>query len=113
MDTQYAQDPALDNPKVNRILAKIVAQAWLDPDFRQSLLKQPKPNFVKAGIPLPADVDLTVVEDTPTYRNIILADKRLPARNQVLALSPTPDFYSVYSYVYTRVQQDPEFKKQF
>jgi hypothetical protein len=56
---------------------------------------------------------VTILEDTPTHRNIILAEKRLPAQNQVLSLPPVPDFYSVYSYIYTRAQQDPAFKKQF
>jgi hypothetical protein len=102
-----------NNPDLNRKLAKIVASAWLDPEYRQQVLEAPKKTFEEAGIDLPPELNLTVVEDTPEVRNVILADDALPPQNQVTRLSPVPDFYSAYSYVYTYSIADPQFKANF
>lgn len=100
------------NPDLHRKLAKIVASAWLDPEYKQKVLEAPRDTFEEAGIDLPPEIDLTVLEDTPDHRHIILADRPLPPHNQVTTLPPVPDFYSTYAYIYTHALARPEFKDE-
>jgi hypothetical protein len=102
----------LDNtPDLRRKLARIVATAWVDPEYRGELLASPRAVFASEGIETPPDVRLTVVEDTPGHRHVVLADKPLPPQNRVASLPPHPDFYSVQAYAYERARTDPEFKR--
>jgi hypothetical protein len=103
----------LSTPDVNRKLVKVVANAWLDPDYKQRLLGTPKKTIEEAGIDLPAYVNLSVVEDTPVLRNMILADKPLPPQARVKVLAAKPDFFSAYSYIYEKCIEDPAFKARF
>ena len=51
--------------------ARIIARAWVDPEFRQTLLKDGKAAAASLGIPV-TEASLTVVEDTPAVRNVIV-----------------------------------------
>lgn len=101
-----------NTPELRKSLARIIALAWVDPEYKARLLSSPKEVFTEEGIALPKEVNLTVVEDTPTHRNIVLADKPLPPQNRVTALPPNPDFYSIHAHIYERAREDPEFKQQ-
>jgi hypothetical protein len=100
-----------NTPDLRRKLARIVATAWVDPEYRGELLASPREVFASEGIESPPDVRLTVVEDTPGHRHVVLADKPLPPQNRVTSLPPHPDFYSVQAYAYERARTDPEFKR--
>lgn len=103
----------LNIPDLNRKLARVVASSWLDPSYKEKVLNCPKEAFAEAGIPLPDSINLVVTEDTATHRNIILADKPLPPQNTITSLPANPDFYSAYSYVYSKALSDKGFKSEF
>ncbi|MBD2287754.1 NHLP leader peptide family natural product precursor [Microcystis wesenbergii FACHB-1317] len=54
------------------IWGEIVARAWRDAAFKQQLLGNPKTVLTEAGMSVPEDVELQVVQDTPTLRHLVL-----------------------------------------
>ncbi|NCR02474.1 MAG: NHLP leader peptide family natural product precursor [Microcystis aeruginosa LG13-03] len=54
------------------IWGEIVARAWRDAAFKQQLLSNPKAVLTEAGMSVPEDVELQVVQDTPTLRHLVL-----------------------------------------
>jgi len=50
----------------------VVARAWRDAAFRQRLLAEPVATLREAGIAVPDDVQVRVVEDTDTLIHLIL-----------------------------------------
>ena len=54
------------------IWGEIVARAWRDEAFKQQLLSNPKAVLTEAGMSVPEDVELQVVQDTPTLRHLVL-----------------------------------------
>ncbi|MBC7782049.1 MAG: nitrile hydratase subunit alpha [Proteobacteria bacterium] len=57
--------------KTIQLGGKLIARAWVDPAFRQTLLADGKAAAAALGIPV-TEATLTVVEDTPTVRNVIV-----------------------------------------
>ena len=57
--------------KTIQLGGKLVARAWVDPAFRATLLKDGKAAAASLGIPV-TEASLTVVEDTPAVRNVIV-----------------------------------------
>jgi hypothetical protein len=52
---------------------QIIQKAWVDPDFKKSLLADPKAAIKEAfGIEIPAAIDLKVVEENPSQYYLIL-----------------------------------------
>ena len=52
--------------------AKLVARAWSDPAFKAKLLSDPAAALAEAGMELPADVSVKVVENTDTVVHFVL-----------------------------------------
>lgn len=100
-------------PEERKILAAVVAQAWMNPAYKQSLLFNPTSVMKAAGIEVPDDVTVRIVEDTSTVKNIVLDPHPLPPEQVVDELPPNPSFYQVYAYIYTKSITDPEFKASF
>jgi nitrile hydratase len=50
---------------------KLIARAWVDPAFKRTLLTDGKAAAAALGIPV-TEASLTVVEDTPEVRNVIV-----------------------------------------
>lgn len=46
--------------------AKLIAKAWKDPEFKKSLIRDPRTTLREFGFDLPNDLRINVVEDTPT-----------------------------------------------
>jgi hypothetical protein len=74
-----AQDPT---PEYRKALGEVIARAWRDPTFKQRLLAEPKAVAQEYGISIPAELEVRVVENTPTLVHIVL-----PARPAVAELS--------------------------
>jgi len=55
-----------------RTWAKIVAQAWADPEFRARLLADPAAVLKEAGLDMPDGVTLRVMEDTASLTHVVL-----------------------------------------
>ena len=57
--------------------ARLIARAWHDPDFKRQLLANPKAAIEQEfGIELPADLEVTAVEDTPDHLHLVVPVNR-------------------------------------
>ncbi len=57
--------------------AQLIARAWQDPDFKRQLLGNPKAAIEQEfGIELPADLQVTAVEDTPAHLHLVVPVNR-------------------------------------
>jgi len=63
-----AQQAKQDKEKYDRLLNR----AMTDPQHRQRLKQRPKEVLSEAGIDVPADVEVTVVEFDPKHRYLFL-----------------------------------------
>ena len=62
--------------KMTKLHQTIVARAWEDGKFCEALRKNPHAAIKSlTGISIPAEIKLTVVEDTDTHRYIVLPKK--------------------------------------
>jgi hypothetical protein len=52
--------------------AKILQQAAKDPAFREALKANPRQALSSLSIPIPADLELSVVEESPTHLYLVL-----------------------------------------
>ena len=69
--------------------ARAVARAWVDPEFRQRLLANPKAALDELGITEHQVEDLVVVENTPAVHNVIVCTLCSCYPWAVLGLPPT------------------------
>ena len=53
-------------------LAKVIAQAWSDEDYKRQLVDDPAGALTDAGAEVPDGVQLRVVEDTDTVKHLVL-----------------------------------------
>ncbi len=67
------REPIVAKQKWNKeLLAKIIARAWKDENFRNQLINNPKATFKALGIDLPAHIDLKIVCDDPTHLHLVI-----------------------------------------
>ncbi len=52
--------------------AKVVARAWVDPDFKQALMREPARTLASLGYAGMQGEHTTVVENTPTLHNMVV-----------------------------------------
>jgi hypothetical protein len=58
------------------IVAEIIARTWKDPDFKQELLTNPKAALREQfEIEVPAEVDLTVLEESKSHVYLVLPSR--------------------------------------
>jgi len=76
--------------------AKIVARAWLDPEFRARLLKNGRAACEEQGITFYDDTQLIVVENTDTVHNLLVCTLCSCYPRPVLGLPP--DWYKLKPY---------------
>ena len=62
-------------------LGKIIAKAWRDPAFKAELIANPAAALKAEGIDVPADMTVTVVENTDKHFHLVLP----PAPTEELA----------------------------
>ena len=62
----------MDAQEKREATAKIVAQTWSDPEFKERLISNPGAVFAEAGIPVDDRADLRVVEDGENVRHFVL-----------------------------------------
>lgn len=73
--------------------AKVVAHAWLNPDFKERLLKNGRSGCEKLGISFYDDTQLIVLENTPSIHNLIVCTLCSCYPRPVLGLPP--DWYKL------------------
>lgn len=74
--------------------ARIVARAWVDPDFKQRLLADGPAALAELG--LPSNAPLIVIENTPTEHNMVVCTLCSCYPWSVLGLPPT--WYKDFAY---------------
>ena len=52
--------------------ARVVSRAWTDPAFRDRLTSDPKAALKEEGIQVPGDVQVKVMQNTPTLQHLVL-----------------------------------------
>jgi hypothetical protein len=57
---------------LTKALSQITAKAWSDAAFKERLLADPAAVAKEFGVPLPAGMQIKVVEDSPTLRHFVL-----------------------------------------
>lgn len=62
----------MQHEEQQRKWAKIVAQAWADPEFKARLLANPTQVLKDEGVAVPAGTTLRVVENTDTTTHLVL-----------------------------------------
>jgi nitrile hydratase alpha subunit len=76
--------------------AKIVARAWIDPEFRKKLLEDGRATCEEVGISFYDDTDLIVLENTDKVHNLIVCTLCSCYPRPVLGLPP--DWYKSRNY---------------
>lgn len=105
----------LSQPKeeVAKLVAKVVAHAWLDPAYKECLVLDPVQTFRDAGIEVEEGVDIVVLQDTEKTKHLVLSDERVPEEHRVEQVPYRPNFQVVYARAYHQSQEDPEFRRKF
>lgn len=86
-----------DNDRNRAIIAEVIARVWREPAYRDQLKKNAKQVLQQAGMTIPANMEVVVLENTPTVVNAVLPPKadmqRFAPRIQkaVQLLSDMPD----------------------
>ena len=83
---------------------RIVARAWLVPEFRQRLITDANAVLAEIGYTLPADSELTVVENTDNVHHLVVCTLCSCYPNWLLGRPP--DWYKSMTYR-TRAVTDP------
>ena len=77
--------------------ARVVARAWVDPDYKARLLADPSAALAELGYPLPDTTpQLAVVENTPTVHHLVVCT--LCSCYPRMLLGPPPDWYKSLAY---------------
>ncbi|GAC1322524.1 MAG: nitrile hydratase subunit alpha [Chloroflexota bacterium] len=76
--------------------AKLIARAWVDPDFKQLLLSNPKAACAVMGIDASGLTEFVVVENTPEVHNLVVCT--LCSCYPRPILGRPPDWYKSFAY---------------
>jgi hypothetical protein len=98
--------------------ARLIARAWHDPEFKGKLLGNPKAAIEQEfGVELPAEMEVSVLEDTPTHLHLALPSDRpassgeRPAADQGdSAVPPRRSHKDLKAQLLARAWHDPEFR---
>lgn len=70
-----ANEKAVKSKTTEKKLAKLIARAWDDAEFKKRLVKDPAAVLTENGVALPEGVKLKVVEDTADVLHLVLPAK--------------------------------------
>jgi nitrile hydratase len=76
--------------------ARLVARAWVDPEFKARLLSDPKAAAMELGIDASGPVEFVVLENTPRVHNLIVCT--LCSCYPRAILGRPPDWYKSVNY---------------
>jgi nitrile hydratase alpha subunit len=62
-------------PRTPAQYGKVIAKAWREPAFKAKLIADPRAILAEAGVAIPADVTVKVLEDTTTHLHFVLPPK--------------------------------------
>ena len=84
--------------------ARVVAKAWVDPEFKQRLLADARSAVYELGYTLTQDAELSVLENTEDVHHVVVCT--LCSCYPSSLLGPPPDWYKSFGYR-SRVVKDP------
>ena len=90
-----------DSDRNRAIIAEVIARVWREPAYRDQLKKSPKQTLQQAGMSIAANMEVVILENTPTVIHAVLPPKaemqrfasRLP--QAVALLTDMPDTIEV------------------
>lgn len=91
--------------------ARVVARAWVDPEFRSRLLANGRRACEELGIPTYDDVELIVLENTDKVHNLVVCTLCSCYPRAVLGLPP--DWYKLKPYRARAVREPRALLKEF
>jgi nitrile hydratase len=91
--------------------AKLVARAWVDPDFKALLLSDTKAAAQELGIDASGPVEFVVVENTPQVHNLIVCT--LCSCYPRAILGRPPDWYKSFNYRSRAVKEPRAVMREF
>ena len=91
--------------------ARLVARAWLDPEFKARLLSNTKAAAQELGIDASGPVEFVVVENTPRVHNLIVCT--LCSCYPRAILGRPPDWYKSFNYRSRAVREPRAVMREF
>lgn len=91
--------------------AKLVARAWVDPEFKARLLSDTKAAAMELGIDASGPVEFVVVENTPEVHNLIICT--LCSCYPRAILGRPPDWYKSFDYRSRAVREPRAVMREF
>lgn len=67
-----------DSGRMSQIERQVIAQALIDPTFRDRLMADPKAVMAEKGLEIPADIQINVVKETSNTYYLVLPALELP-----------------------------------
>lgn len=67
-----------DSGRMSQIERQVIAQALIDPAFRDRLMADPKAVMAEKGLEIPADIQINVVKETSNTYYLVLPALELP-----------------------------------
>ena len=91
--------------------ARLVARAWVDPEFKRRLLSDTKAAALELGIDASGSVGFVVVENTPEVHNVIVCT--LCSCYPRAILGRPPDWYKSFNYRARAVKEPRAVMREF
>ena len=91
--------------------ARLVARAWVDPEFKARLLSDTKTAALEFGIDAAGPVEFVVVENTPEVHNLIVCT--LCSCYPRAILGRPPDWYKSFEYRSRAVREPRAVMREF
>jgi nitrile hydratase subunit alpha len=91
--------------------ARLVARAWVDPEFKERLLSDTKGTAQELGIDASGPVEFVVVENTPAVHNLIVCT--LCSCYPRAILGRPPDWYKSFEYRSRAVREPHAVMREF
>ncbi len=91
--------------------ARLVARAWVDPDFKRLLLADTKVAAARLGIDASGPVEFVVVENTREAHNLVVCT--LCSCYPRAILGRPPDWYKSFNYRARAVKEPREVMREF
>lgn len=76
--------------------ARVVARAWVDPDYKQRLLEDPEAAIAELGYPVISSAKLAVLENTGKLHHLVVCTLCSCYPSSLLGLPP--DWYKSFAY---------------
>ena len=91
--------------------SKVVARAWVDPDFKRRLLDDARSAVYELGYMLTHDAELAVVENTEGIHHLVVCT--LCSCYPTSLLGPPPDWYKSFAYRQRAVIEPRSVMREF